>query len=404
VRPKTIYQWALVNFFIAAVIGLALRLHPLGLLTGFHYKNWLHTHSHLAFLGWVYPAIIAFLVERRPQPAGNMLTYLFGSMQVLVLGMLITFPQYGYGWPSIVVLSLHMVATIWLVFYLKRNVRQEYRIAGSYVQGGAWLLIISALGALALGPVSALGLKYSPYYFSAIYFYLHFQYNGWFTLAIVGILVTYMPRTLSAGMRRPAWYALWFLVAGILSTYALSILGYGVPAWVHAVGASGALAQIVGFGILSAVAVRVFRSAHITMTTTVRLLFAMALASLVLKLLLQLLSAWPPLTDFAYSSHDLVIAYLHEYLIGTITLTLMALAVMHGWIDLQRSSARCGIWIFIAGFFLTEAALLLRALWPVVDPIWMQYILVSGAALMVGALACIAGGVIKRGKVVKRPR
>ncbi len=65
-RSRTIFIWALINFTLTAAIGLALRLFSVGLITGIHYKNWLHAHSHIAFLGWIYPAIIAFLMDYLP--------------------------------------------------------------------------------------------------------------------------------------------------------------------------------------------------------------------------------------------------------------------------------------------------------------------------------------------------
>ena len=145
-RSKTIFLWALFNFTLTAVIGLLLRLFSVGLITGFHYKNWLHAHSHIAFLGWMYPAIIAFLIDFLPgeyQRKDRLIKYLFWCMQLSVFGLLATFPRYGYGWPSIVVLSIHMIASVWLVFHVIKLVPQQYRVAKSYLKAGAWMMVIS---------------------------------------------------------------------------------------------------------------------------------------------------------------------------------------------------------------------------------------------------------------------
>ncbi|MEQ9209304.1 MAG: hypothetical protein RLN96_05605, partial [Pseudomonadales bacterium] len=49
-------------------------------------------------------------------------------------------------------------------------------------------MFISNLAPFALGPVSATQGKTDLYY-SLIYFYLHFQYNGWFTFVLLGLLL-----------------------------------------------------------------------------------------------------------------------------------------------------------------------------------------------------------------------
>jgi hypothetical protein len=177
-----------------------------------------------------------------------------------------------------------------------------------------------------------------------------------------------------------------------------------VPRWVYVAGGVGAVLQIIGFSLLGRAVIPAFKQRYQTGPSTVRVLLFIASVALVLKLLLQFLSAWPALAEFAYRSRDLIIAYLHEYLIGSVTLALLALAMAKGCIAMYRHIVRVGLWVFLAGFFLTEAALLLRGVWPVVHPVLIQYALVLGASLLTCALFCLVVGTIDGRKIVERSR
>ena len=48
-------------------------------------------------------------------------------------------------------------------------------------------MVISTMGPWAIAVISAKGLAGSEYFNAAIYFFLHFQYNGWFAFAIIGL-------------------------------------------------------------------------------------------------------------------------------------------------------------------------------------------------------------------------
>ena len=52
-----------------------------------------------------------------------------------------------------------------------------------------FFMVVSSVGPFSLGPIIAQGMKDTIWYDLAIYFYLHFQYNGWFLLAIVSLVL-----------------------------------------------------------------------------------------------------------------------------------------------------------------------------------------------------------------------
>src|SRR5690606_3730360 len=98
-------------FFIAAGIGVLLRFHFVMPVDGLQYPFWLHTHSHIMFLGWVTNALFLFFTESF---IGNTqkrkYKVVFILIQILLAGMLVSFPLQGYGLIPIVLSTLHTVA------------------------------------------------------------------------------------------------------------------------------------------------------------------------------------------------------------------------------------------------------------------------------------------------------
>lgn len=80
----------------------------------------------------------------------------------------------------------------------------------------------------------------SVWYKIAIYFYLHFQYNGWFFMALIGVLLWTLE---GKGIKLPnrilkRIYIL--LNLAIITTFLLSILWIkDMPKWIYAIGGMG---------------------------------------------------------------------------------------------------------------------------------------------------------------------
>jgi len=93
----------------------------------------------------------------------------------------------GYALFSIVFSTLFLIASYW--FSLK-NVSSVFkdRFSWKLIKASLFYLVFSSLGPWAVGGIVAPLGKGSIWYKLAIYFYLHFQYNVWFILALWGIL------------------------------------------------------------------------------------------------------------------------------------------------------------------------------------------------------------------------
>lgn len=351
------FRWALGWFLAAALLGVLLRASQLPGGPRIAFGHWLHAHSHTAFLGFVFNGFFAIaLAVFVPGEKRENYTRLFVVMQVAVLGMLATFPWQGYGPASIAFSTLHMGAA---VMFARRLWRDHEAGSGARAHLGAALvcLLASGAGPLALGPLAAAGLRDSPAYALAIYFYLHANYNGWFPFFLQASVLR---ATETAGIHpardRAARLSLRWMAAGAVLTFAQSTLWLGPPGWVFAVAGAGGAAQLVGFvwwlralGPLSGRGL-----------AAVRALGSLSLVCHAAKLLLQTASAWPALAPLA-GHRFVVIAFLHLVFLGVVTAALFAWALRLGWLR-DSPSVRLCLGVFFVAAAVSEALLVGTAL------------------------------------------
>lgn len=351
---RSVFAVALGFLALTAVLGALLRVLVVQPLPGFNYGHLLHTHSHIAFLGWVFNACFAVsLTLFLPTQSPRAWSRLFGILQVAVIGMLGSYPWQGYGAVSIAFSTLHMIGAAVFAWWLWRD-QIASAAARPHLLIALICLLISGAGPLTLGPLAALDLRDSPAYTLSIYFYLHAQYNGWFLFFLQAATLQLADQ--SGAVNTPlARRSAWWLGGGVVLTFSQSTLWLGPPLWVNSLAAAGGLVQLIGCIYF----VRALLPALPAVRGSVRVLAGIALASWLLKHLLQLAAAWPGLTGLA-NHRFIAIGFLHLVFLGIVTPALLALASHAGWLRPGRSMA---IWL---GLFFGGAVVgqLLLVAWP----------------------------------------
>lgn len=381
------------NLLIVALLGVFLRSAPFLSSFPLAYKNVLHGHSHFAFGGWVMPVLLALVMKRFPTLRKNIAYRHWRNLATLVLlsayGMLVSFPLQGYKAMSIAFSTLSVAATVyWTIVTWKAAAKMEQTASIRFLKWGLLYACFSAIGPFATGPLVVLGKGGSPLYFDAIYFYLHFQYNGFFTFVVLALLYRLVEQRGYRGLGQKAFL---FFNAACLPTYALSVLWSEPGVAFHFIGGAGAVLQLAGlFYLLSdVVATRVARPS---------LLLRLSLSAFVLKAVLQVLSAFPFVALLAYHNRNFVIAYLHLVLLGFVSLIVFGLVVKNS------RYGRMGIALFLFSFVTTEVLLVLNASSGMLHldvPYYAQLLWVFSLAFPIGIASMMMG--LRKKRSVRKP-
>ncbi len=368
----------LIFFFIASCLGLLLRWHYVQPIAGFKYPYWLHAHSHLMFLGWVFNALsIGFVSRLLPTSTYIRYTRIFVIINLLVACMLISFPLQGYGVVSIIVSTLHTVMVVWFSFRFfsdTKSTRNTHSVW--FARTSLMFFIISAAGPFALGVLMANGLGQTQWYYLAVYYYLHFQYNGVFTF---GALALFFGLLVDKGITpadHPVRMIKILLIISCFPAYVLSTLWTTPGAVFNAIGALAGGMQLVAFVYVVILVRSAWNEIKTKFSHQAYALLAIALIAFGVKFLLQFISAHPSVALLAYEVRFYVIAYLHLVLLG-VSFFLLGWYFENGFI---RSMRWRYLILLMVGFFLSELVMVGVTIFPTAQ---VPALLVGTSMLMV---------------------
>lgn len=362
-----ILKWVRLSFLyllLVGVLGCLLRWIVFAPVEGVNFRYFLHAHSHVAFLGWVFNAFFAALIFAYIPTKAKSYSVLFWLLQVAVLGMLITFPLQGYAAASITFSTAHIFLSYWFAgkFLLDTKNIQNGSVSILFIRWSLFFMVLSSLGPFALGAIMAQGLAGTPLYQLAIYFYLHFQYDGWFSFAAFGLFFWLYETNGITYNKVYAEVFFWLMVAACLPAYTLSTLWTQPNLWVYIVGFISATMQIIALIYLFIIIKNSTKQLQTILLHWTRALLTFSFAAFILKIVLQFASAFPSVADLAYRVRNFTIGYLHIVFIGFITVFLIGWFIHTGLLKINTRTAKTGIIIFLVGFIFSEAIIFLQPL------------------------------------------
>ena len=312
-------------FLLVALLGGFLRLFFITNIPA-NYRYIVHTHSHIALLGWVYTALccLLYLLFLKDASIAGKYKKLLIFTHLTLLGMLVSFPLQGYAVFSIIFSTLFLFASYWFTHLFLRHTPQHLKSRNSYkvIRFSLIYLIISSIGPWALGVIMNTYGSGSVWYRIAIYFYLHFQYNGWFMLALLGILLFLLETRQNHIPMRLSGRFFILLNLSVILTFFLSTL-WTNPHWsIYGLSAVGSLLQIVVFSTLIAKLIRPFRQIIQSLSNLQLYLIKLVFVLFIIKIVMQSITTIPYFAEMANSGIDLVIGYLHLVFIGVISILL----------------------------------------------------------------------------------
>ncbi len=350
---------ALINFLIAALLGLLLRYQFVNTLD-INFRFITHAHSHVAMLGWIYLMLYSLIIYYFIPEKKQVYTRLFWITQFAVTGMFLSFPFQGYAAISISFSTLHIFCSYYFVKLLWKDLQIKELPERLLVKASLLFMVFSTIGVWSLGPAVATLGNQSAFYNIAIQFFLHFQFNGWFLFAVLAILFKIF--RLSGIKINSKDFKLFFRVflAATILTFALPIswyISHPVFLWINAF---GILLQLVAAIIFIKLIKSQWPQFWSKTSGLAKLMFGFAFICLALKTGMQSVSLLPEVAVLSAQIRNFVIGFIHLLMLGVISGFLLAYLFESKLVNLKSTLLKYGTGSFLLGFITTELLLFIQ--------------------------------------------
>lgn len=398
---------SLVNLSIVALLGFTLRSKILFPLHFINYDYLIDAHSHFAFGGWITIAFLnLFTYALLPPNCQQRKWYHWMKWGILItsFGMLLSFPFEGYGFISISLSTLFIFFSYgYSACFIKDMLSVQQKAPGSFLALGAIIcLVVSSVGPFTLAYLLASHNSNAILYKDSIYFYLHFQYNGFFTLSVFALFFNAAyDNADSRSIPKVAKLFAWLLLASIIPSFFLSLLWHADYTLIKAL-------AIVGMGLIIGSLFFFFCLGHsfllnrIYTSSLARILCFLAFLSFVIKSILQTGTIFPGLGNAVFGLRPIIIGFLHLVFLGLATFYILSNYIMTGAFNIQNSFVRLSILVFTTSVILQETILLIQGvglLLGIANSIYNWLLWFAAIGLFAGAFLMVISTVVQKNKL-----
>lgn len=349
----------LINFCIAILMAIGLRSAYV-IPSDFNYTFLLHAHSHTVMLGWCYLAVYTFIVAKfLPKEAQNNPKYnrLFWLTEISVIGMAATFPFTGYGLLSIIFSTLHILCSYYFVYQIFKDHQSESAIETKLLKTALLFMVISTIGVWFLGPIASSGAKDSPFYNTAIQFFLHFQFNGWFILTVLALFFHQIQGLKISLSQKVFSYFFYNSIIGIVLTFGLPLSWFFNSPIFRTINSIGLIFQLIGMFYFILLLKPNLKTIFISEKPITKLLFAFAFSCLFLKVIIQTSTLIPELAIASHEVRNFTVGFIHLAMIGIVNSFLFAFITQSPLYFIKNKIGDFGIIVFLIGFTIMEILL-----------------------------------------------
>jgi hypothetical protein len=364
---KTWIQIAIINFCVVALAGITMRYKINFPLPIVNQKHLLYAHSNFAFMGWVTIALmvlmINYLLRQNVMTNYRKYSWILISGCISAYGMFVTFIIQGYGYFSISFSIISILISWFFIFFywFDLNKVTDKSYAPKWFKAALILMAIASFGEITLAYLMVNFSTVQDYYFGALYFFLHFQYNGWFLFVCFGLLFSYLFGKGFLPTVAINKHLFIIMAITVAPTYLLSILWLKLPRPLHLLANISGILQLLVLFYFIRLFPAVKKNIPRKITKTTRYLWTMAAIAFILKIVLQTFSIIPFFSNYAFGFRPIVIGYLHLSFLGIISFFIL------GYIN-QILSERggkisgAGVIIFTIGVLVQEFTLMAQGL------------------------------------------
>lgn len=360
------YKIALCNLFVLSLLGLTLRYKICFSLPFVEQDNLLHAHSHFAFNGWI-SFLLQILVLQEFTADFNRRTkfwnYFFAASTIVNYAMIVSFAASGYSVISIILSTL----ALWLSYIFSYRIykslppKTNRSVSIQFVKAALFFLLLSSLGPYALAIIMTAKSSHSYWYHNALYFFLHFQYNGWFTFAVLAFLVKKL-ETSTAYQYKHANTFFVLLAATCIPSYFFTSLWHHRPIAITVLIIVSAILQAYALYYLWKLLKASMQQVYTGLPSICRWSYSLAICAFIVKVLLQFFSAHPQLALLAFGFRPIIIGYLHLIFLVFVSMYLVTHMADQKIIDLRYSLTKTGLILFASGVIMNEVLLCIQGI------------------------------------------
>ena len=363
------HRWvdlSILGLCTVALMGLGMRSKIVFALPFINYNHLLEAHSHFSFGGWVTLIIMAlFVYELLPETISKRPIYqwLLGGTALCAWSMLITFLIWGYS-ASSVILSLCFVILNYLFGLIFIGDLLKAKLESSVA-----LLAISSIVCLILSSSGLFIIAYIVFtksfdailYRDALFTYLHFQYNGFFTLAIFALLFNHIGhRTSLKGAANIRRFSIALCISIIPSLF-LTYLWRDPNVWFRFIAITGSIFLLLCF-YLFILSILSLKPVYKDEKPVIRFLLLISLGSFMLKIFLQGFTIFPMVGNVIFGNRPVIMGFLHLVFLGFVTLFILAYFIKKGLLNIKIKLTNIAVILFATAVIFNEILLITQGI------------------------------------------
>jgi hypothetical protein len=401
---KTKNLWVtltLVNLCIVALLGMTLRTKLLFTVRFVDFKNFLSAHSHFAFGGWVTLALMLLYITNlltREQQQKKIYQGILWGIELNALGMAITFPFQGYALFSIIFSTVFIFFTYAFSWVFLRDLRKSHidPLVKSLANAAVAFLVISSIGPFTLAYILATKTGSAILYKDSIYTYLHFQYNGFFTLSVFALFFNQLFAKIDLITKKKIRPFVISLCASVLPALFLSLLWHAYNFYIRGLAMIGCALTIVTLFYFCRLA---FKKATygIYASPIARTILVLSMISFAIKMLLQVGTIIPSLGNAVFGYRPIIIGFLHLVFLGFVTFYILSNFINNNVFPLERIISTTAIAFFSLAIIINETVLLVDGIGLMLYttyPIYPWLLWIASILLFAGACLILAARVV----------
>jgi len=356
---------SILSLVTVGLLGVLLRSKIVFSMPFINYNHLVEAHFRFTFSGWVTLALLFLMRRELLQASENSKRYnfLFAGIAVGSWVLLIAFVWKGYTTLSIIVSLLFILLTYIFSYFFVKDILKARLCAGV-----RWLavssmicLILSSFGAFVIDYIYFSNSFQAILYRDSLFTYLHFQYNGFFSLSIMALLFNALGSNMSHAAKESMNSFIIVLILSLIPSLFLSYLWRDPNTLFRIIAIAGSILTLAAC-LLFVRTSYLLRSLYRPEKPVIRSLILLSMASFVLKLFLQCFTIFPVIGNAIFGNRPVIMGFLHLVFLGFVSLFIIAFFAKRRFLDPDNMVTKVGLTVFATGVLLNEILLISQGL------------------------------------------